>query len=316
MLHATSFDFLFAGFDACLDFPVRSLTVCVVQKSTRHCMQTTHRFSIKSSLRYRLDQDGWLLLNLAAASTPFQNVLSERVGNNKGLPFQEHEAQRGVSRFHGLASPAGDLEITYEAEVERTVFASEPTTDIPESLLIDLPTDVVRFLYPSRYCESDKLVRLSSKEFGDFHPGHERVAGICNWIYTHIDYQPGATDQHTSAVDCLTLRAGVCRDFAHLGVTICRALGIPARYGSAYAFLLTPQDYHAFFEVWLGDRWWYYDATRLAPQQGFIHVGSGHDAADTSVATMSSSVQFESMEVSVEKLTPHLVEFANGPVSF
>jgi len=279
-------------------------------------MQTTHRFFIKSSLRYRLDQDGWLLLNLAAARSPFQKVLSEHVENNKGIPFREHEAQQGVSRFHGLASPAGDLEITYEAEVERTVFASEPTTDIPESLLIDLPTDVVRFLYPSRYCESDKLVRLSSKEFGDYHPGHERVAGICNWIFTHIDYQPGATDQHTSAVDCLTLRAGVCRDFAHLGVTICRALGIPARYGSAYAFLLTPQDYHAFFEVWLGDRWWYYDATRLAPQQGFIHVGSGHDAADTSVATMSSSVQFESMEVSVEKLTPHLVEFANGPVSF
>ncbi len=279
-------------------------------------MQTTHRFSIKSQLRYRLDQDGWLLLNLAAASSPFQKVLSESVENNQGIAFREHEAQQGVSRFHGLAAPAGDLEITYQAEVERTVFVSEPAFDVPESLLIDLPTDVVRFLYPSRYCESDKLVRLAAKEFGDLHPGHERVAGICNWIYSHIDYQPGATDEHTSAVDCLTLRAGVCRDFAHLGVTICRALGIPARYGSAYAFLLNPQDYHAFFEVWLGDRWWYYDATRLAPQQGFIHVGSGHDAADTSVATMSSSVQFESMQVSVEKLSPNLVEFANGPVSF
>lgn len=279
-------------------------------------MQTTHRFSIKSQLRYRLDQDGWLLLNLAAARSPFQNVLSERVENSRGIAFREYEAPQSVSRFHGLAAPAGNLEIIYEAEVERTVFVGNPTMEIPESLLIDLPTEVVRFLYPSRYCESDKFVRLAAKEFGHLHPGHERVAGICNWIYTHIDYQPGATDQHTSAVDCLTLRAGVCRDFAHLGVTICRALGIPARYGSAYAFLLPQQDYHAFFEVWLGDRWWYYDATRLAPQQGFIHVGSGHDAADTSVATMSSSVQFDSMDVSVEKLSPHIVEFANGPVSF
>ncbi|MEX1118515.1 MAG: transglutaminase family protein [Terrimicrobiaceae bacterium] len=279
-------------------------------------MQTTHRFSIKSRLRYRLDQDGWLLLNLAAASSPFQTVLSERVENNRGIAFREHKAHWGVSRFHGLAAPAGDLEITYEAEVMRTVFESSPCTDVHESLLIDLPSEVVRFLYPSRYCESDKLVRLAAKEFGHLHPGHERVAGICNWIYAHIDYQPGATDQHTSAVDCLTLRAGVCRDFAHLGVTICRALGIPARYGSAYAYLLPQQDYHAFFEVWLGERWWYYDATRLAPQQGFIHVGSGHDAADTSVATMSSSVHFDSMDISVEKLTPDFVSFAEGPVSF
>lgn len=279
-------------------------------------MKKTHQFSIQSRLRYCLEQDGWLLLNLAAINSPFQKVLQERVVNSQGRAFIEHEAKEGVSRFHGLAARSGELEITYEAEVERTVFSTIPHPDVPESLLIDLPADVIRFLYPSRYCESDKLVRLAGKEFGEFQPGHERVAGICNWIYDHIDYQPGATDQHTSSVDCLTHRAGVCRDFAHLGVSMCRALGIPARYGSAYAYDLIPQDYHAFFEVWLGDRWWYYDATRLAPQEGFIHVGCGHDAADTSVATMSSSVAFDSMEISVRKNSPHPVEFATGPVSF
>ncbi|MEI8312212.1 MAG: transglutaminase family protein, partial [Verrucomicrobiota bacterium] len=143
-----------------------------------------------------------------------------------------------------------------------------------------------------------------------------RVAGICNWIHTHIDDEPGSTDAHTSAVECLTLRAGVCRDFAHLGVAFCRALGIPARYGSAYAYKLPQPDFHAFFEVWLGGRWWYYDATRMAPQQGFIWVGSGHDAADTSVATMSASVQFESMEIRVDKRSPGKVRYAAGPVGF
>ena len=93
-------------------------------------------------------------------------------------------------------------------------------------------------------------------------------------------------------------------------------MGIPARYGSAYAYQLSQPDFHAFFEVWLGDRWWYYDASRLAPQSGFIWVGSGHDAADTSVATMSSSVWFESMEIHVDKLSSLPVDFSTGPVAF
>lgn len=279
-------------------------------------LSASHRFSIHTRLCYNLSQDGWLLLNMAAVKNASQRVLRERVSNNHGIRFREHVVPEGTTRFHGIAAPAGDLEIIYEAEVERDIAAAKGPRHLTESLLVDLPPGVVRYLYPSRYCESDKLVRLSAKVFGDLAPGHERVAGICNWIHTHIDYEPGITDAHTSAVECLTLRAGVCRDFAHLGVTFCRALGIPARYGSAYAYRLTQPDFHAFFEVWLGDRWWCYDATRLAPQYGFIWVGSGHDAADTSVATMSACVQFESMDIRVEKLSAGRVQYADGPVGF
>lgn len=279
-------------------------------------MPKTHRFSIRTQICYHLEREGWLLLNMAATQTSSQRVLRESVGNNHGIPFRELIGPKCTTRFHGVAAPAGNLEIFYEAEVERCIAAHAEQANIQESPLIDLPTEVVRYLYPSRYCESDKLVRLAGKHFGDLPPGHERVAGICNWIHSHIDYESGITDAHTSAVDCLTLRAGVCRDFAHLGVTFCRAMGIPARYGSAYAYKLTQPDFHAFFEVWLGDRWWCYDATRLAPQYGFIWVGSGHDAADTAVATMSSSVQFESMDIRVEKLSKEPVEYASGPVSF
>lgn len=279
-------------------------------------MPTTHRFFIRTRLRYHFEQEGWLLLNIAAARTHSQKVTRERICNNRHLPFQEHVGAKGTSRFHGIAVPPGTLEIFYEAEAERHIAATVKQENFPESPLIDLPTEVVRYLYPSRYCESDKLVRLAAKQFGDLHPGHERVSGICNWIHSHIDYQPGITNAHTSAVDCLTLRAGVCRDFAHLGVTFCRAMGIPARYGSAYAWQLPQPDFHAFFEVWLGDQWWCYDATRLAPQHGFIWVGSGHDAADTAVATTSSSAQFESLDIRVDKLSPDLVEYAPGPVGF
>jgi len=279
-------------------------------------ISASHRFSISTRLCYNLSQDGWLLLNMAAVKNSSQRVLRESVTNNHGIGFREHVVPEGTTRFHGIAAPAGDLEIVYEAEVERDIAAARGPQNLTESLLVDLPPGVVRYLYPSRYCESDKLVRLAAKGFGDLAPGHERVAGICNWIHTHIDYEPGITDAHTSAVECLTLRAGVCRDFAHLGVTFCRALGIPARYGSAYAYRLTQPDFHAFFEVWLGDRWWCYDATRLAPQLGFIWVGSGHDAADTSVATMSACVQFESMDIRVDKLSAGPVQYADGPVGF
>ncbi len=277
---------------------------------------TTHRFSIRTRLGYLAEQEGWLLLNMAAVKTASQRVLRESVSNSLGIKFREHVVPEGTTRFHGIAAPAGDLEIFYEAEVERDISPDHGLRNPPESPLVDLPPGVVRYLYPSRYCESDKLVRLAAKSFGELAPGHERVAGICNWIHTNIDYQPGITDAHTSAVECLTLRAGVCRDFAHLGITFCRALGIPARYGCAYAYRLQQPDFHAFFEVWLGDRWWCYDPTRLAPQYGFIWVGSGHDAADTSVATMSASVHFESMEIQVEKLSAGRVHYANGPVGF
>lgn len=279
-------------------------------------MPMTHRFFISARLRYQLSQEGWLLLNIAAKKGPSQRVVRESVGNSRGIAFREHAVPLATTRLHGIAAPAGPLEISYEAEVERDLAGQTEHEDMAESSLIDLPPEVVRYLYPSRYCESDKLVRLAAKEFGGLAPGQERVAGICNWIFGNIDYQPGITDAHTSAVDCLTLRAGVCRDFAHLGAAFCRAMGIPARYGSAYAYGLPQPDFHAFFEVWLGGRWWYYDATRQAPQQGFIWVGSGHDAADTAVATTSCSAQFDSMEIRVDKLSADPISYASGPVAF
>ena len=279
-------------------------------------MPAAHRFSVHTQLRYHLAQDGWLLLNIAPIIAPSQKVVRERIENSLGIPFRDNCSSTGTNRLHGIAAPAGNLEITYEAEVEREISKPARMADLSESLLIDLPADVVRYLYPSRYCESDKLVRLAAKQFGDLPPGHERVAGICNWIYSRIDYEPGITDAHTSAVDCLTFRAGVCRDFAHLGVAFCRAMGVPARYGSAYAYGLPTPDFHAFFEVWLGGGWWYYDATRLAPQPGFIWVGCGHDAADTAVATMSSSVWFDSMEIRVDKLSANPLRHLSGPIGF
>ncbi|MEO8882719.1 MAG: transglutaminase family protein, partial [Devosia sp.] len=155
------------------------------------------------------------------------------------------------------------------------------------------------YLYPSRYCQSDRLARFVIREFGQLPPGHQRVTEICNWIYEHVDYLKGASDQQTSAYDTFSLRAGVCRDFAHLGITFCRALGIPARFVSAYGWQLVPQDFHAVFEVFLGDRWYLFDATRTAPLDGLIRIAIGHDAADTAFSTFYGQAAMPGMAISV-----------------
>jgi len=274
-----------------------------------------HRFSVQTRLSYQFLQDGWLLLNVAAIRNLTQTIVHEELTNSLDADFVEKGTLLGGTRFHGLSVPAGPLEVSYTAEVEKQVELVE-AADPPEAPLVALPPEVVRYLYPSRYCESDKLTRFAAKEFGFFQPGHERVAGICNWIYSNVEYVVGSTDAHTSAVDCFTQRSGVCRDFAHLGIALCRALGIPARYASAYAYELPVVDFHALFEVWLGDRWWYYDPTRSAPQEGFVLVGYGHDAADTSVATLSAGALLNAVTVGTEKLSDGPVNYSIGPVSF
>jgi transglutaminase-like putative cysteine protease len=142
-----------------------------------------------------------------------------------------------------------------------------------------LPLDTLPFLNPSRYCPSDQLARFANREFGAIRPGFTRVSEICNWINSEVDYLFGTSDTTTTAAHTFSLRAGVCRDFAHLGITFCRALGIPARFVSCYAWQLEPQDFHAVFEAYLGDRWYLFDATRMAALDGMVRIGCGRDAA-------------------------------------
>ena len=116
-----------------------------------------------------------------------------------------------------------------------------------------LPFEVMTHLYPSRYCQADKLVRFAHSTFSNLDPGYHRVNGICNWIRENVEYQFGISDALTSAFETVTERAGVCRDFAHLAIALCRAMGIPARYVSAYAWRLKPPDFHAVIEAYFKD---------------------------------------------------------------
>jgi transglutaminase-like putative cysteine protease len=145
-------------------------------------------------------------------------------------------------------------------------------------------------------------LRFVAAEFGHLVPGYSRVTAICNWIYDNVLYLSGSSDSLTSACDTAIERVGVCRDFAHLGIAFCRALNIPARFVSGYAYGLNPPDFHAWFEAYLGGRWYLFDPTRLVPQSGLIRVGTGRDAADVSFATIFGPVQMNQMSLFMDYL--------------
>lgn len=265
-------------------------------------------FSVGCRLSYELSGPGTLIFNVHAIDSSNQRVFNEELHcTNSGL-YDEWTDPATGNRFVRVNAEQGPLELCYRAEVESTPQFAEGQ-NIGEISAQALPLNVVPFLYPSRYCESDRLVRLANDEFQGFLPGFSRVTAICNYIYEHISYERGSSGSQTSAFDTVTERAGVCRDFAHLGIAFCRALGIPARFVSGYAYGLAPPDFHACFEAFLGAEttgdktqgaWYFFDATRLAPQTGYVRIGSGRDAADVSFATLFGAIEFRGMEITMQ----------------
>ena len=229
------------------------------------------------------------------------------------MPVEESLAPAEEKRLHRFQAAAGPVTVRYSAEVEVT-HRVEAGTEIPEIAPANLPSDVVPYLYPSRYCESDMLVRMALKEFGALQSGFSRVTGVCNWIHDNVEYLRGTTNPMTSAYDTATERAGVCRDFAHLAIAFCRAMAIPARFVAGYALHLDPPDFHACFEAYLGGRWYFFDATRLVPQTGFVRIGTGRDAADTSFATIFGPVTFRGMSIRMEQTGGEPAAFTTSAV--
>jgi len=132
--------------------------------------------------------------------------------------------------------------------------------------------------------------------------GHSRVVAICNWIYSNLEYTVGSTGPNSTAVDVFQSGKGVCRDYAHMGIALCRALGIPARYASVYAVALYPQDFHAVFQAYLkgpsGGAWFSFDPTRMSSVDEIVRIAAGRDAADVAFAWPQGEASFEAPIVS------------------
>jgi hypothetical protein len=183
--------------------------------------------------------------------------------------------------LHVLQPEPGRLTVSYRAELEVHPHAIAPIATPCE-------LELLKMARPSRYCPSDHVSGLAHSEFGEIDSPGDCAAAIASWINARISYVSGTTDVHDSAEHTLLTGQGVCRDFAHLGILLCRALDIPARFASVYAPGLDPMDFHAVFEAWHNDQWWAYDATRLAPRQSLVRIATGRDAADASFATVTA----------------------------
>lgn len=259
------------------------------------------RFNVQSRLEYRVDQPTVFVFNVEAAALRNQRIVSETLTLDPAAAVDRHEVD-GTRLVRVLVEP-GTFTSDYSALVELDMHVADPAT-VNELSAAELPLEVMAYLNPSRFCQSDLLCRFAQREFGEVERGHARVTHLCNWIYDHVDYVRGASDPQTSAYDTFVLRAGVCRDFAHLGIAFCRALGIPARFASAYAWQLDPPDFHAVFEAYLGGQWYLFDPTRQAALQGLVRVGVGRDAADAAFATIHGSAEMTGMSVGIEAAGP------------
>ncbi|MEP6648887.1 MAG: transglutaminase family protein [Lapillicoccus sp.] len=198
------------------------------------------------------------------------------------IEFPDHYG----SRLHQITCWASRVEFDYAATVlgQADVVGAEPI-------------DLVTFLRPSRYCESDALAPTAEAEFGDLE-GHDLLAAVAGWVHEKLDYVAGSSLATDGAVRTLLARQGVCRDFAHLTIALLRARDVPARLVSVYAPGLAPMDFHAVCEAWVGGAWHLVDATWLAPRQTLLRIATGRDAADTAFLTNNGAdLLLDEMEV-------------------
>ncbi len=259
-----------------------------------------HTATIDCLLDYDVASPTHFCFNIEAAFHEDHRVVQERLSVTPSVKVRHFCDERTGNRFFRLDAPRGLLSVNYHAQVE--LHHTPVPLYLEEVAVTGVPDDVLRYLMPSRYCESDIMSRAAQQLFGHLSPGLSRVRAIEAWIFESIYYMPGSSISTTTAQEVFVQRAGVCRDFAHLGITLCRALNIPARLVVGYVhFDEPPQDFHAVFEAWLDGRWVLFDPTRMAPNERLVRVGTGRDAKDVAFATIFGAVQMMRKELTIDE---------------
>lgn len=267
---------------------------------------------VGSELSYDIRQTSVLLLKISAAYTTHQKLVCEELLFNPVLQVESLDVDSEGNRVHRTIVEPCKLRITYNATVELSPVVAKPA-DVSEAGKSQIPANVLPYLNPSRYCESDLLARFAYEEFGTLAFGYQRVQAICDWVNQFLDYTPGSTNATTTATNVLLMRTGVCRDYAHLAISLCRGVGIPARYVSGYAADLFPPDFHGFMEAFLDGRWFLFDPSKLAPLTGVVRIGTGRDAADVAFATINGNAMLTQKVVRASHSQDFRPLPANGP---
>jgi transglutaminase-like putative cysteine protease len=262
------------------------------------------RLELSLDLQYDIADPGCdFIFNIHAAHTARQHVLHESLSLTQDLRTRVETDPATLNRYLRVHAHGGPLQLSYRATVALEHHFA-PTVSIGEVPVARLPAAVLGYIYPSRYCQSDRLHRMAMREFGQRWQGYGRVQAIRDWVLQRTTFASNTSDANTSAIDTLLEQVGVCRDFAHLMIALCRAINIPARFTTGIDYgadpALGPTDFHAYVEVYLGDRWYVFDPSGTAIPMGFVRFGTGRDAADVAFATIFGTVVSQAPMISIQ----------------
>jgi transglutaminase-like putative cysteine protease len=260
------------------------------------------RFDVSISLDYTVMSPSDFVFIIQPTNTPYQRVTWERLETEPQLPVAQEVHGAPATRHLRVHAEPGPFRLRYDAIVDLVHHFALPA-DIREVPIAELPAAILQYIYPSRYCQSDRLLNVARQEFGTMAPGYERVEAIRKWVQTRTQFQVGSSHAGTSALDTFECGAGVCRDFSHLMISICRALNIPARFATGIDYgadpALGPTDFHCYVEAYLGDRWYIFDPSGISPRMGLLRIGTGRDASDMAFATIFGTVQWTMPRISI-----------------
>ena len=272
-------------------------SVCAIPKSAK-----TLNLRVGCEFKYNVSAPTVATVQVRPRSDARHQLVTETWTTQPPTPVDEYADLYGnpVKRF---VMPVGELALMYDAIVN-VPDEQEPDGTAAQQLPVDeVPGEILHFTLPSRYCLSDQLMGMAWELFGQTEPSGARVQAVCDWVHDNIKFQYGASNSLTTAVDVLEQRKGVCRDLAHLAITFCRALNIPARYVFGYLPDIyveppdSPMDFAAWMEVYLGDRWWTFDPRNNERRVGRVLIGRGRDALDVAMLTTFGPAAFRSMTV-------------------
>lgn len=252
-------------------------------------------------LTFETDAEASIALQVAVAPSAgvlVQERLVLTIDDRPVAPAAELVGELG-GRIHVVEPGAGTLRLTYEATLDPATAPSSATSPAGGSPELARDPRAIAALHPSAYCRSDLLAGFAAAELGALREQPDLPQAVASWVFERLAYEPGASGPLDSAVHTLLTNAGVCRDFAHLAITLLRALGLPARLVAVYAPGLTPMDFHAVVEVFADGGWHVLDPTRLAPRPTLVRIATGRDAADTAFATtLRGSAELVASDVS------------------
>ncbi len=244
--------------------------------------------------------------------TPFLLMLRPRSGRQQWVAREQYVLSPSVPAVEftdsfgnlcqRLVGPTGHFSIQTSVDIE-TADTSDTAPGAPFIEVQQLPDETLPFLLPSRYCESDRFTEMAASVVAGRAPGYDQCTAIVDYVRNTVQYTPGDGQQIISATELNELGSGVCRDMAHLGIAFCRALSIPARMVVGYLETLEPMDLHAWFEAYVGNRWYTFDPTQLSMQGGRVAIAFGRDAADVAIYTQfGDPVDLVNMHVNVERM--------------